>query len=359
MSCAVARLLRNKSVRALCRLFLYSNLLVILVLFVYFREVYAIDLRSNCPKINVLGSILNNIPYDSMFPINIGGQTVGGGENMTPRRSAKSFQCKCKNNLGIDEYGMTLGMWEVAYLIELTREPNCFIALNGTSIYLNGSENFGSSGIGRYDAEDLSFYHVHVYSFPLFTMLNLYSDIKCGTNDYLDMELLYASELDPLWNNELKTLKFYPETKLYATKEAVESCTIDAQLSLSGQELSNELQHCAGTWGQIYPLTGYVGGSSVARKTSLLATRILKLLHMRGLLKDTVGESNMCKASNSFTLDKDMYRFSMVYPISETTSTHAIGEDVELWKGDSRIVPGTHNVIYAVWRYKNCCLGAF
>ena len=80
---------------------------------------------------------------------------------------------------------------------------------------------------------------------------------------------------------------------------------------------------------------------------------------MRGLLKDTVGESNMCKANSSFILDKDMYRFSMVYPLSETTSTHAIGEDVELWKGDSRIVPGTHNVIYAVWRYKNCCLGSF
>lgn len=309
-----------------------------------------------CPKIDIFKSLMTDIPYSAALPINIGGSAFGKGSRIPEGASDKSV-CSCTDSLGFTNYGLAMGLWEVAYLIELTREPNCAPIL-GISLPF-GETNIGSAGSGVYDSSDLSFYHAHVYSFPLFTMLNLFSDLNCGKTEYMDLDLLYASELDPLWQNETLGISLTPEIQALGNEAIVASCSADALAAYKG-EIIEDLFYCVGAWGFLYPLAGYIPAlGSVAENTSLIAVRALALMHRRGLLRKTYGDEALCGASTLTEFNKGMYRLSLLYPIAEREDNHSIGAPVEFWEGDARVPPGTHDVIYVVWRYRNCCLGAF
>lgn len=311
-----------------------------------------------CPNADIFTDLLDRVPFGAMLPISVGGARLGNSSHgdRTPGSASRRSVCTCSHDLGIPETGLTVGLWEVAYLMEFTREPGCSPVL-GTMLPLP-DRGIGSFGDGTLDSSDLSLYHVHLYSFPLNTMLNLFTDFNCGRYDYMDMDLLYASELDVSWYDESLAMINTPEIATLANAGTVASCSADATLSFKGNT-SDDLFYCAGSWGFLYPLTGYVGTSgSVAENTSLLAVRVMNLLHRRGLLPVTMGDDALCGGVYYDEMSKSMYRFSMLYPFAESSDNHALGEPVQYWLGDSRVPPTKHNVIYLVWRYRNCCLGA-
>jgi hypothetical protein len=125
----------------------------------------------------------------------------------------------------------------------------------------------------------------------------------------------------------------------------------------------NSLFWCAGCWGNMYPLTGNSGltGSPV-RQTSLLASRILARLARNpvppAIEYDTSGEDSKCEGQYRPILKKSQYKFSTLFPISETEGKccHSLGSSTLLW-GDHRNIPGTGEFqIYLMWRKRNCCL---
>lgn len=334
---------------------LFIKIIIFIITLCMYFQVYA-DVYS-CPKADIFKTIVTDIPYSAALPISIGGSNLGGLSSRIPTNASSKSVCSCSDSLGVSNYGLVLGMWEVAYLIELTREPNCSIVL-GAELPFNNS-NIGSSGEGELDSSDLSFYHAHVYSFPLFTMLNLFSDLNCGKTEYMDLDLLYASELDPMWSDETKGLYLTPEIISLANKDIVASCATDAAAAYKG-EVIEDLFYCAGSWGYLYPLAGFTPAyGSVAENTSLLAVRVLALMHRKGLLRSTLGDHSLCGSKTRISFDKGQYRFSLLYPIPESDDNHILGAPSEFWEGDARVPPGTHDVIYVVWRYRNCCLGAY
>lgn len=311
-----------------------------------------------CPKVNIFAGLLQNVPYSSSLPIYLGGGTLGNGNASIPDTASHKSICSCKSSKGLVDPGVVLGMWEPAYLIEFVREHSCSPVL-GVELPLPTKTKLGTTGSDISSSNEYTFYHVHLYSFPLYSMMNLFSDLKCGSQDYMDMDLLYASELDPSWNDEYKALLEFPETSALASVNAVESCSYDALKSMNGV-VDNGLYYCAGSWGYMYPLSGYTPNlGSPAENTSLLASKLLYMLHRRLLLKDFIGDNALCGAYKRASLNKEAYRFSLVYPVPETSNSHALGEPVANWLGDSRVPPGFHDVVYMVWRYKNCCLGAY
>src|SRR5260364_305067 len=118
---------------------------------------------------------------------------------------------------------------------------------------------------------------------------------NCNPDGYMDLDVLYFSELDPTWNNDELAFFTNPEAAAVANPIAAATCTADAASSLTGKPLK-QLFWCAGSWGTLYPLSGHQnGGKGVIRDSSLLTARVLAALHRRGLSWRTMGADAMCK----------------------------------------------------------------
>lgn len=61
--------------------------------------------------------------------------------------------------------------------------------------------------MGDMDGGDGSFMHYHYYAFPLLVMLDLFIKQTCNADGYMDLDIMYMSELDPTRNND--ELAFY------------------------------------------------------------------------------------------------------------------------------------------------------
>ncbi|VDB02534.1 hypothetical protein BANRA_05466 [Klebsiella pneumoniae] len=126
-------------------------------------------------------------------------------------------------------------------------------------------------------------------------MLDLFIKQTCNADGYMDLDIMYMSELDPTWNNDELAFFTNPEAAAVANPIAAAACTADAVSSTAGKPLK-QLFWCAGSWGTLYPFSGNQnGGKGVIRDSSLLSTRVLAALHRRGLAWKTMGSEAMCR----------------------------------------------------------------
>src|SRR5260363_237253 len=116
---------------------------------------------------------------------------------------------------GLPRPGVTTSMWEPAQLVEFQRVPGCSSVLNGTRFPFNRTFQ-GHHGTGSLDGGDGSFMHYHFYAFPLLTLLELFVRPNCNPDGYMDLDVLYFSELDPTWNNDELAFFTNPEAAAVA-----------------------------------------------------------------------------------------------------------------------------------------------
>ena len=156
-------------------------------------------------------------------------------------------------------------------------------------------------------------------------------------------------------NNDELAFFSNPEAAAVANPVAITACTADATMAAMGKPIKS-MFWCAGSWGNVYPLSGNVtGGGGILRDSSLQSVRVLAALHRRGLAHKTMGDDAMCRGIISPTLPKQQYKFTMMFPRPETDSDHVIGETLFNW-GFNRIVPSVgEDPIYLIWRWNDCC----
>jgi len=197
--------------------------------------------------------------------------------------------------------------------------------------------------------------HYHYYAFPLIIIMDLFVGEQCNAGGYMDLDLMYLSELDPTWNNDELAFFTNPEAALVANPLAALACIPDALSTMVGGPIK-ELFWCAGSWGTLYPLSGnHTGGNGVLSETSLLSAKVLAALHRRGLAWGTVGSDAMCGGQIKPVLPKDQYKFTMIHPVPETQSAHVMGQSSMIW-GPGRVIPAVgEDPIYVIWRWKDCC----
>ncbi|MFC6276950.1 TraU family protein [Psittacicella hinzii] len=305
----------------------------------------------SCVSSNLLSAkLMTDICWDCILPIQISGVAVTGNKDDIPKDAVKDQACKCERKAQLPQIGYTLGFWKPVRLVELVRTPGCLMALNGVKTSIGRPAQIGTRGTGERDLTNQAFYHYHYYAFPLLQILGLINRDICMSNEFTSIDVLYISEIDPTWNYpEIAQLTF-PETKLFANEAAVLACGADAIASLMSKNGSN-LYWCAGTWGTLYPISGFAPGvGSGAQITSLLATRSLAASHRRGFEYQTVGKQALCKLHTNFKFVAQQYRFSMIYPMPQD-SKHPIGRSTFLWGEAS----GAEDAIYVVYRWKDCC----
>ena len=308
-----------------------------------------------CMNAQVLGpKLITDICWSCMFPLKVAGIPLSGGSGGAPSDAADQPVCACDDNLGLPRPGIPMSLWEPARLIEFQRVPGCSSVLNGIRFPFDRTAQ-GTHGTGTDRPGQLNFMHYHYYAFPLLTILDLFFPSMCNADGYMDLDVMYMSELDPTWANSELAFFTNPEAAAVANPAAYAACAADAVASTSGNPIDS-MFWCAGSWGGIYPLSGAIPAERGVLEASSLATaKVLAGLHRRGLAWRTMGDDAMCRGVIDPTLPKSQYKFTLLHPIPETNSSHVMGESTLTW-GASRLIPGVaSDPIYTIWRWNDCC----
>lgn len=331
-----------------------------------------------CQNAGILdSSMFSDVPWNAMYPIKLAGITLGPDGGGAPDKASDKVFCSCQDDLGIFVPGFTQAMYEPSRLIELVRQPDCMMTLNGTDMSITNGRMRGNIGSNEtLEGDKPAFWHYHYYAFPLLILLEMLYPSRCG-DGYIDMDLMYISELDPTWMDSELGFFANPESAIFSNPISIAACMADAAAATVGKPIDS-MYWCAGAWGELYPLAGFVKSkSSIPSKTSLLATRSIAALHRRLLAHQTMGNEALCESQIFPTIPKTQYKMNMMYPVPERGDNrvvniekddgsteqrtagdggaHDIGTPAIMW-GEWRNIPSREDNIYMLWKWNDCCI---
>lgn len=310
------------------------------------------------------GSMVNpvsDICWDCIFPIGIAGAEIDGGQpsNHDP---APPEECECPFPPPIFErVGIGIAYWEPARWVEVVRKPYCFPAFGGGSEEGNDSEGSGEdedipNGTNSSSDEEgnKAFYHTHYFSAPILSWVGgSLSSSLCLIEDEADM--MFMSELDPLWNDDSTTMLMNPEAILFNNPITVLACAIDAVVATLTNFGIDQLFWCAGAQGQAYPLNGnhatHVGAidssANVMQKTTML-------MHRLGLEKDTSTEGAMCGSVSQPIMRKNQYKYHLLHPMPRPEWAYGFGVN-SYWAVGAEFPYEGEDFNYMLFRKRQCC----
>jgi conjugal transfer pilus assembly protein TraU len=295
---------------------------------------------------------ITDVCWECLFPIKVGGVNVTPGYK--DQILHKTPICVCA---GLPpKVGIPLTFWEPAKMVDVTRHAYKLMGLGGISIGKESVKNRGAVSVVGDGPSQSSFYHVHWYSFPLISLLELFTDFSCIEKGELDV--LYLSELDPLWNDDNLALIFNAEAALFSSPAAQLTCIADGAAANLNKPI-DALFWCAGCEGSLYPLNGtvshHVGG---VQASALLTHRIIAKMH-RLLQQKGYPEDEFCQAKLMPLIKKSLYKTQLVYPIPQTKGPcHALGKSDLIWGAGKSYPKEGEDFVYLIWTKKQCCLDA-
>lgn len=304
------------------------------------------------------GRVLNpvtDIPWDGVFPITVAGARLSKAGINSPTTDAAPV-CACQKG-PILKAGVNLSFFEPIRTAEVVREPFCFPSLGGISIDsgLRAPAHGRSASRGREtEARHTAFYQAHWYVSPWLFVFETILDTECLEQSPWDMA--YMTEVDPMWDDAWASFVLAPESALFANPAAVAACAADCVASTSGSPRP-ELFWCAGCQGSLYPLSGWMAAmTNPVSSWHLLAERLAVKLAREGVLWAAYGKRGQCGPYFEPIPRKDVWRTSLVYPVSDRR-VRALGASV-LSGGPGQTFPvkGEDGAIL-LWRLRDCCAG--
>ncbi|AGP79864.1 type IV conjugative transfer system protein TraU (plasmid) [Alteromonas mediterranea 615] len=367
-------------------------ILLMLVMVTASLPARATSMNPQCPDANLFTNVFDQICWDCFLDsISLMGVSV---EDEPDGAANKLPVCFCSDALGVPEVGWPLAYWRPARVNEVVLTPWCAPGLGGIKLQdtMTGVGTSDTVGDGR--TNQSSFYQYHYYSYPIMDMLGMLIMPNCS-DGYVDMDLLYLSEVDPLWQSDMLSLILNPEAIIFANPAAMLWCMQDC-ISTTANEQLEESFGCAGCSGSLYPMTGNVTREpDQVAASSLITQRVLAGLHRKGLARKTIGDEAMCEPEYYPTIPRSQYRFSMMYPVPEASSdlaastvsyaqenssnesqfadnlAGASGGDTDAFKQcchpmgmstarwctpyGGRERPGKDAYLYLIWNWRDCC----
>ena len=138
---------------------------------------------------------LTDVCWECLFPISIGSVRMGRAAGAPDTPNPSSPICNCGLRIGL-----SIGLWEPARLIDVSRTPYCFPNLGGLTVDPGFGPGQGRTGSSGGDGSSGSVWHVHYYFYPLLSWIGALLDLGCMESGGLD--IAWVSELDPTWNDE-------------------------------------------------------------------------------------------------------------------------------------------------------------
>lgn len=320
--------------------------------------VFALSLPANAATcVGKFANPITDICWSCMFPIRLAGATLISLSQEDTANPGGLPACFCSNPPKI---GVKVSFWEPARRVDVVREPFCMPSLGG--VKLNPGFNAPEAAITKTDAQTKSsFYQAHWYVDPIIFYLQAVLDNSCLENASFDVA--YLTELDPLWKDDELSRIINPDVYLFANLPARAACAADCVTATAGFP-SNLLYWCAGCQGSMYPMNGnvaaHIGG---VQASSLIVQRLTAKLHRQGVMWAASGDAGMCGYYPQVLMDKTNYKYSMLYPIPQTTKIagkccQPYGRTTTLWGAGKSFPYKGEDFAYQIFRKRNCCQGA-
>ena len=173
---------------------------------------------------------ITDVCWECLFPISIGPVSIGRASGAPDTPNPGSPICFCGSP--IPRIGLSLGVWEPARLVDVTRAPWCFPNLGGMTIDPGLPAGRGRTGSSGADGAQGSVWHVHYYVYPVLSWIGALLDLGCLEGGGLD--IAWMSELDPAWLDDELSFLLNPEAALFANLPAQAACAADCAAASTG-----------------------------------------------------------------------------------------------------------------------------
>ncbi|PVA01390.1 plasmid transfer protein, partial [Acinetobacter nosocomialis] len=121
-----------------------------------------------CQSAGVWQGLIKNICWSCIFPMRIMG--IGAApEGAAPSRPG----CYCTDQNGVPEIGWQLSFFQPVKIVEVVKSPWCSPFLEGTMLQKSQFDIGKSNTNQPMTATEAGFYDVHLWEFPIMTMLKL------------------------------------------------------------------------------------------------------------------------------------------------------------------------------------------
>ena len=296
-----------------------------------------------------------DVCWECLFPISIGPVSITAASGAPDTPNPSSPICFCGSPF--PRIGISLGVWEPARLIDVTREPWCFPNLGGLEMNPGFQAPRGRTGSSGGDGAAGSVWHAHYYVYPLLEWIGALLDLGCLEGGGFD--IAWVSELDPAWLDDELSFLLNPEAALFANLPAQAACAADCAAASTGLP-QDALFWCAGCQGGMYPLTGNVAAHVGGVQASLLAAqRLVFRLHRAGLAQGTSGTAALCGPYPMPMMQKSQYRWQMTQPVPATEAwagCNPTGRSSVFWESLRETPVSGESFGYLLWRKRTCCL---
>ena len=180
---------------------------------------------------------ISDVCWECLFPISIGPIRMGSASGAPDTPNPSSPICFCGSP--IPRIGLSLGVWEPARLMDVSRAPWCFPNLGGLTIDPGLPAARGRTGSSGGDGAQGSVWHAHYYVYPLLSWIGALLDLGCLEGGSLD--IAWTSELDPAWLDDELSFLLNPEAALFANLPAQAACAADCAAASAGHAARSDV----------------------------------------------------------------------------------------------------------------------
>jgi conjugal transfer pilus assembly protein TraU len=305
----------------------------------------------------ILGKSIASI--HNAFPIKIGSIPVTPSFGHYDFSEGSAFPlCFC--GTPFPRIGLKIQFWEPLAIGEATMLPLCFPTLGFQLPFpgIVGTSNIGqqetSAGNGIDKQMDVNSYQAHYIKFPIFFILNLFTDIACLELSGFDIG--YFTEIDPTWQNDMWATILFPESYLVSNMIAQLGCIADSVTAQFNRPL-DPLFWCMGSWGGTYPVSQNTAHITNISSSAATIAKIIMKLHRELLLWGTYGSGDgVCHKLPMPIWRKSQYAIFPLYPKMKA-DRFPIGKSDLFW-GAGLDIPGINQHVwaYAIYAKRFCCL---
>ncbi len=320
----------------------YFNISIFILLGLFGSKAYAGECSTS------FLSIPTEVNWQCIFPISIGGVVeLGDGQSLGDENIGDSI-CACSSPPTV---GLSVSFWEPARVIDTVRDAWCMNAI-GTQLS-NFTPGVGNGTIHGNAAESATqiFAQMHYYKFPVWAILDLFTDLPCTEDTGFDIAML--SELLPNWSDPILAMLLNPEALVFGNPIAQLACAADSVAAAKGNPI-NHLFWCMGSWGNAYPFTGTIRATDRVQANAGIAARSIYMMGRTGLLLDPAVDS--CGSVYTPIWKKNHYKLQLMRPVRDD-ACRPIGMTGMGWTQNKNKIIGGGNYSWMVFRKVRCCVG--